>query len=86
MAKNPKCACTDYNGGQCYNCLNGAHDICKSPDGCKTLTAYQQGIREGERRTERSLKRYALAQRRHNRAWFLEDWLSARAKRKGGRK
>ncbi len=28
------CKCTSYNGRQCYNCLNGAHDLCDS--GCKT--------------------------------------------------
>lgn len=22
------CDCKQYNGGQCYNCLNGAHRIC----------------------------------------------------------
>lgn len=22
------CTCTNYNGGQCYNCLNGAHEFC----------------------------------------------------------
>jgi hypothetical protein len=25
------CKCTDYNGEQCYNCLNGAHHICSAP-------------------------------------------------------
>jgi hypothetical protein len=24
------CGCTAYNGGQCYNCLNGAHENCPS--------------------------------------------------------
>lgn len=24
----PKCDCTNYNGGPCYNCINGAHHIC----------------------------------------------------------
>ncbi len=27
------CDCTKYNGGQCYNCLNGGHDICDSGRG-----------------------------------------------------
>lgn len=36
------CQCTSYNGGQCYNCLNGAHDICD--DGCKTVRSKQVGV------------------------------------------
>lgn len=24
------CNCKEYNGGQCYNCLNGAHKYCPS--------------------------------------------------------
>lgn len=27
------CNCKEYNGGQCYNCLNGAHEFCDG--GCK---------------------------------------------------
>ena len=29
------CRCTAYNGGQCYNCLNGAHDICSATKKCR---------------------------------------------------
>ena len=29
------CKCTSYNGGQCYNCLNGAHDICSGTPKCR---------------------------------------------------
>ena len=29
------CKCTSYNGQQCYNCLNGAHDICGGTPKCK---------------------------------------------------
>ena len=29
------CSCTSYNGGQCYNCLNGAHSTCSSKNKCK---------------------------------------------------
>ena len=28
------CTCDDYNGGQCYNCLNGAHRICEGEKPC----------------------------------------------------
>lgn len=28
------CTCTSYNGGQCYNCLNGAHHICEAKRKC----------------------------------------------------
>lgn len=28
------CTCTSYNGKQCYNCLNGAHDICSANKKC----------------------------------------------------
>lgn len=24
------CGCSEYNGGQYYNCLNGAYDLCRS--------------------------------------------------------
>ena len=30
------CKCTAYNGGQCYNCLNGAHYLCAAS--CDTKT------------------------------------------------
>lgn len=38
------CKCTDYNGDQCYNCLNGAHDICAARKRCKTRKAKQVGL------------------------------------------
>lgn len=38
------CKCTDYNGTQCYNCLNGAHDICDSRKKCKTRKAKYPGV------------------------------------------
>lgn len=28
------CSCKAYNGGQCYNCLNGAHRLCESKRMC----------------------------------------------------
>ncbi len=28
VAKLHPCKCTAYNGGQCYNCMNGAHSYC----------------------------------------------------------
>ena len=28
------CNCKDYNGTQCYNCLNGAHRICSGKKKC----------------------------------------------------
>lgn len=36
------CQCKAYNGGQCYNCLNGAHDICQH--GCKRRRAKKVGL------------------------------------------
>lgn len=36
------CKCKSYNGGQCYNCLNGAHDLCTG--GCKTKRSKQVGV------------------------------------------
>lgn len=36
------CRCTDYNGGQCYNCLNGFHRGCAKR--CKTNNAKQMGV------------------------------------------
>lgn len=38
------CKCVEYNDGQCYNCLNGAHDICEAKKGCKTSRAKQVGL------------------------------------------
>ncbi len=35
------CNCNDYNGGQCYNCLNGAHENC---DTCKQENDDQLGV------------------------------------------
>jgi len=37
------CKCTDYNGGQCYNCLNGAHRICEAGK-CKKRNAGRIGL------------------------------------------
>lgn len=36
------CGCTIYNGGQCFNCLNGAHDLCA--DSCDTERAKTPGV------------------------------------------
>jgi len=36
------CKCTAYNGGQCYNCLNGAHDLCDA--GCKVPRSKHVGV------------------------------------------
>lgn len=38
------CNCKAYNGGQCYNCLNGAHRICEDGS-CKKRNAKQLGVR-----------------------------------------
>ncbi len=38
------CKCTSCNGGQCYNCLNGAHDICDAKVKCKKRRAKQIGV------------------------------------------
>ena len=35
----PTCDCTKYNGGQCYNCLNGHHEICDSGQGVCSKSA-----------------------------------------------
>ena len=37
------CRCTDYNGGQCYNCLNGFHKGCAKR--CRTKNAKVMGLR-----------------------------------------
>ncbi len=45
------CDCAKYNGGQCYNCLNGAHDICDNGHGECNRTNKQpqpQGASDGE--------------------------------------
>jgi hypothetical protein len=41
------CQCIDYNRDQCYNCLNGAHDICEArgKKRCKKRQAKQVGLR-----------------------------------------
>lgn len=38
------CKCADYNGGQCYNCLNGAHDICHADKRCKAKASKTPGL------------------------------------------
>lgn len=38
------CKCTNYNKDQCYNCLNGAHDICNARKGCKTRRVKSPGL------------------------------------------
>jgi hypothetical protein len=38
------CKCTGYNGGQCYNCLNGAHELCSCKPKCKSPNAKQVGL------------------------------------------
>jgi hypothetical protein len=52
------CDCKNYNGGQCYNCLNGFHRGC---DGrCKKPNARRMGLRivyAAQRRTERNRRR-----------------------------
>lgn len=35
------CDCTDYNGGQCFNCLNGAHAFCET---CQEPDVKQPGL------------------------------------------
>lgn len=49
MKKNEKingkyhpCNCTDYNGSQCYNCLNGFHKGCSSK--CNKKNSKQMGV------------------------------------------
>jgi hypothetical protein len=36
------CDCTKYNGGQCYNCLNGGHDICDDGRGVCSKTGRKE--------------------------------------------
>jgi hypothetical protein len=38
------CKCTDYNGGQCYNCLNGCHSICAAGKRCRTRNSKVPGL------------------------------------------
>lgn len=39
------CDCTKYNGGQCFNCLNGAHRICDSGQGeCNRTNQYPANL------------------------------------------
>ena len=39
------CHCDDYNGSQCYNCLNGAHRMCNSQKTpCKKRNAKRVGV------------------------------------------
>ncbi len=38
------CKCKYYNGKQCYNCLNGAHDICEAQNRCKVKRSEQVGL------------------------------------------
>jgi hypothetical protein len=35
------CNCTEYNGGQCYNCLNGAHELCPA---CRRKNSKRVGL------------------------------------------
>ncbi len=41
------CTCTNYNGTQCYNCLNGAHDICegKGKNKCRKSNSKHLGVK-----------------------------------------
>lgn len=43
MRELHKCDCKEYNGGQCYNCLNGAHKYC--PACSKTENEKSLGLR-----------------------------------------
>lgn len=38
------CKCKGYNGGQCYNCLNGAHHICDSKPKCRVKKSKHMGL------------------------------------------
>jgi len=38
------CSCTSYNGKQCYNCLNGAHEICEAKIKCVQKNSEQVGL------------------------------------------
>lgn len=39
------CACKGYNGGQCYNCLNGAHRMCSCAKKCRKRSSRFLGVR-----------------------------------------
>ncbi len=50
LLKKPKredlvCGCTYYNGSECSNCLNGAHNICKS-GGCGITKTFAESERD----------------------------------------
>jgi len=38
------CSCISYNGKQCYNCLNGAHEFCGSKNKCKKRNSKHLGL------------------------------------------
>ena len=40
-----RCACTGYNGGQCYNCINGAHELCDHTPKCANKNSRQVGVK-----------------------------------------
>jgi hypothetical protein len=39
------CDCTSYNGGQCYNCLNGFHSHCEGKKKCETKDSKSLGLK-----------------------------------------
>ena len=39
------CNCKQYNGEQCYNCLNGAHNICVDKKKCKSKNSSHLGVK-----------------------------------------
>ena len=43
LSKLHPCKCTAYNGGACYNCINGFHKGCDH--GCKTKNSKHMGLR-----------------------------------------
>ena len=47
LTKVHPCSCTNYNGGACYNCLNGYHPGCngKGKKACKKKASKQLGLR-----------------------------------------
>jgi hypothetical protein len=38
------CTCDSYNGDQCYNCLNGAHNICEGETKCNRSRKKQGNV------------------------------------------
>lgn len=38
------CNCTGYNGGQCYNCLNGLHSACDATPKCDLANSSVLGL------------------------------------------